>query len=244
MSRLATLSRAPFRATPVGSTPAGGTGAYHDLVAATNPIAWWPLNASLSDEIGSLDLSVAGGIESYADPLTGEGKSFNCNGENHLSRAHDASLALAVGTIMVWWRATTVHTGHVISKDAPSGGAVDDDFSYRTFNDGTCGPYFQSSGETWLEQGRSRTLNPVYGPGDVMCCITTFNADGFAHYLNGNLIGIDDRHTTGLQNNTDPLTIGQAFGIIFDGRVQHPAIWDRILTTNTIFSLANLGVPS
>jgi hypothetical protein len=69
--------------------------------------------------------------------------------------------------------------------------------------------------------------------------VVTFDGSGFALYLDGNRIGTSDVHTTGLASNT----LGWRFGSdefvgIFDGVIDEIAIWDRVLTRNEIYLLA------
>jgi hypothetical protein len=219
-----------------GAIAAANGHAYADLVMDTGPVAWWPLDGNLLDRKGPHHGSIGAGAESSTGTLpNGSGRAFNCAGTNWISVSHAAVLKPAVGSLMAWFKPAMVHDGIVMAANA-AGTSNPSDFALRADNTGTLSCFFQQGGVTNLIQ----TASPYYQAGQIVHALVTFGASGFTLYLDGNKIASSAEHTGGFTDNTLDWRFGNdaADTGIFNGVIDEIAIWDRVLTRNEIYLLA------
>jgi hypothetical protein len=209
--------------------------AYAGVVMDTEPVAWWPLDANLVDRIGARNGAIGAGSEVHAAALPRDsGGSFQCAGINWITVPHDAALKPAVGSLMAWCRPATVHSGIVMAANAL--GINPADFALRVYASGTISCFFQQSGVTQV----SETASPYYEAGQIVQAIVTFDTNGFILYLDGNKIASNAMHTAGFTANMLDWRFGEQHdtSTIFNGLIDEIAIWNRVLTRNEIYLLA------
>lgn len=240
MSLLGAVSTFPGR----GRTPTSGVGlqdAYLAVVDATNTggslIAHWRLGSNLTERIAGRNATLGAGVEAYTSglPFGSPGAAFDCAGANWLTVPHAAALKPAVGSLMAWFRPSTIHNGVMVSANA-LGTSNPADFTLRVIDNGTVSCFFQQSAITHL----IITASAYYTLGQIVHAIVTFDAGGFALYLDGNLIEANTDHTSGLNNNTVDWRFGseEAGAPIFNGALDEIALWNRVLTRNEIYQLS------
>jgi hypothetical protein len=225
-----------------GAIAAAGGPAYAKLVMSTGPVAWWPLDANLMDRIGARNGVIGGGSGVHAAALPADSAgSFDCAGVNWISVAHAAALKPAVGSLMVWFKANAL--GDYWPVQADEEGLINDDFAIRTFATGEVQAHWQVGGvETAI-----RTVAPYYTAGQIVQAIATWNGSGVAFYLDGNRIAASTAHTSGLGANPQDWQFGRSpsgTDPILDGMIDEIALWDRVLTRNEIYLLAQIEAPS
>ena len=201
----------------------------------TSPVAYWPFNGNPNDSIAAHNGTPNGSPTFVGGLPANSDAAFNCAGVGWVEVAHATALKPAVGSILAWFRPTSAHNGAVISADAV--GAVAGDFAMRVFDTGRIRCRFQTATGT---NAIIATAEGYYSPNQVVCAVVTFNATGFTLYLGGNVIGTNAEHTTGLNANTTAWRFGNVEDTpsIFNGVIDEFAIWNRVLTRNEIFVLA------
>lgn len=217
---------------------------YQTAVLGTTPVAYWQFAGNLLDSVGVRHATIAVGTEAYVGALpTDSNAAFNCALMNYAQVPHHVSLKPAIGSIMTWFRAASLHTGNVVAVNT-AGLTNPADFALRVNSTGAVTIFFQAAGANPQLQAPA-----YYTVGQVVCVIVTFGTAGFDLYLDGNHIGTHPDHTIGLTGNTlrwlfgaqEPASEGGAQ--IFDGVIDEIAIWNRILTLPEIFTLAQLVPP-
>jgi Concanavalin A-like lectin/glucanases superfamily len=220
-----------------GAIAAASAHVYANVVINTGPVAWWPLDANLVDRIGGRNGTIGAGSEVHGAALPADsGGGFDCAGTSWISVAHAAALKPAVGSLMAWFKPAAVHNGIVMAVNA-AGTSNPADFALRVNSSGTVSCFFQQGGATQLIQ----TSSAYYVAGQIIHAIVTFDTNGFTLYLDGNKIASNTVHTVGFTDNTLDWRFGnelQASGDIFNGVIDEIAIWDRVLTRNEIYLLA------
>jgi Concanavalin A-like lectin/glucanases superfamily len=208
--------------------------AYADLVMDTGPVAWWPLDTNLVERIGGRNGVIGAGSAVHAGALPEDsGGSFNCAGTNWVSVAHASVLKPAVGSLMVWFKPASLQDeARIVAADL--GGTNVGDFALHLLSAGRIAAYFQSTTDVIT------TSVAYYVSGQTVHAIVTWGASGFSLYLDGNLIGRFTDYTDGLTGNTQDWVFGfrQLNGQIFNGAIDEIAIWNRVLTRNEIYLLA------
>jgi Concanavalin A-like lectin/glucanases superfamily len=137
---------------------------------------------------------------------------------------------------MVWFRPASLHNGGVIAANTT--GQVDDHFFLQTISDGRIAMTFQNAANDPPSPVIGTTA-AYYAAGQTVHAVTTFEGSGFALYLDGNRIDTDDAHTSGLTGNELDWRFGNDFAVgTFNGVIDEIAIWNRVLTRNEIYLLA------
>ena len=220
-----------------GAIAAAGLRAYANLVMSTGPVAWWPLDVNLVDRVGGRNGVLGAGSEIHAAALPKEsGGSFDCAGANWISVAHSAVLKPAVGSVMAWCRPAALQSDFTSIIGSEASGLFLGDFNVVLYSDGSVEGYFQDASTTHSV----RTHSVYHGAGQIVHVIVTFDSTGFALYLDGNQINTNINYTNGLSNNSRDWHFGhsQVNGLIFNGMIGEIALWDRVLTRNEIYLLA------
>jgi Concanavalin A-like lectin/glucanases superfamily len=222
-----------------GAIAAASGQAYAKVVNATNPAAWWSLDGNLLNRIGSNHGAIGTGAESYATALPeGSGGAFNCAGMNWVSVDHAPVLKPAVGSITCWIKPATLQDANFLSINAAGANAGDLQLLVRA--NGTIRVEWQD-GMISQVAGPS---SPYYSSGQIVHVLVTFDGTGFSLYLDGNRQppGLHTGYTGGLSGNTHPIVLGTISAAggepIFDGLIDEVAIWNRVLTRNEIYLLA------
>jgi hypothetical protein len=220
---------------------AAGLHPYADLVMNTAPVAWWPLNSNLVDRIGGRNGALGTGSEIYVESLPKDhGAGFDCAGTNWISVAHALALKPAVGSAMVWFKAHALQGPvAIIQCDETGSSEVDGQFSLSILNDGSITASWQTAADGGTNT-QITTVSPYYVPGQTVHALCGWDSSGVALYLDGNLIAKLTGHTTGLANNDLPWQFGKdgPSATIFGGVIDEIAIWNRLLTRNEIYALA------
>lgn len=222
--------------------------AYKSVIDATAPFkGGWEFNGNLLDRSGNNHHGTLGaGVESHGAGLPADSnQAFSCGGENWVSVAHHADLKPAAGTLLTWFRPTTIPAvgfpGAIASCNTAE--FENDDFELRANADGSISCFFQNAGVSTAIV----TSTEYYESEQIVVAIVTWDATGIALYLRR--VGIDDdivligtssAHTTGLSSNTLAWRFGMndAGAVPFDGSIDEIYIWDRVLTDQEKISVA------
>lgn len=222
-----------------GSAGATNPDEYLAIIDATNIagslVAHWRFNGNLNERIAARHATLGAGVAAFAGGLpNGPGSSFDCAGANWLSVTHHAVLKPAVGALMVWCRPDTIHNGVLASCNAA--GFLGNDFALRVNDNGTVSCFFQVGGTSTLVV----TGTSYYGINQTINAIVTWDSSGISLYLDGNHIGSDTAHTTGLSGNSLNWRFGEQedSSTIFNGPLDEIALWNRVLTRSEIYLLA------
>jgi len=206
-------------------------------------VAWWPGEGTANDIVGTNNGTVVGGVTFTNGEV---GQAFSLNGSSGYIRVPDSALwAFATNnfTIEMWANFKAVppgsllypYGGFLIGKDEGTGTknkwwfALAGGVLAFHINNPSVGPYvflvqapFTPSLQQWYHLA-------VVGSGDTVTIFT-----------NGVPIG-SAINTVPVPNVNAPLTIGQAEGFYFNGRLDEVSIYGRALSDEEIAAIYNAG---
>jgi hypothetical protein len=232
-----------------GSTPAPVVQAYEDIVVATTPVAYYPMDeasGSLVDVIGGLNMTVTGSPTYQATGPTLMGtvqKAITWSGTGqHANASTDPGVTSADQSFMIWgqWTALAGTVHNLCSRFT-----TDPNASWRFFAVNTGEARFLTQQNATTTHGEANTSGQAYEDSVWRGFIGTFDG-GVAM----DLYDSDDPTTpvasdvafAGVWNNApaaSPLRIANQSGgtNLFAGSLCHFAFWDRLLTGTEIQDL-------
>ena len=219
---------------------AGCAGKVVPVAAPAGLVGWWRAEGDADDVRGSHHGKLVGEV-SYAPGQVGRGFHFPPTGDNRVEVAGTPDLDLTTAvTLEAWINPTSLDFEHAYGTViAKSGGGTR---NYGLFVDSSGGlllSYITAGGKEHINLPSAANLVPIGQFSHVAGVIDTA-AGIMVIYVNGQMVA--SRAAGGpMVPNTQPLTIGRADGLGFQGVIDEPAVYNRALSQGQIQAIVNAG---